>query len=309
MNMCRYLALVAVAAIIALPGRAAQAQTSGAVTPSHVHQRATDLYAAIELLREEMGVADYPPEAERQEDRLPIHAYAKCLEVKHKVVRVQQRLGVAKGKVGHIPIREIVPKDVLACVDLALTEVRRVKDQLVIEREIPPSPLVGGKAPADVYQLLGDVSLALDGLVGRPATPSDVYTNLAHLHDEAELVATHLKVALDLDDPTVEGRKRANAVGQQLLRASYKLVNLQTRLGMDASGVPRPTLVRVTPALLVDVTDVLWAEFVRVKAHFKIDIDPQERPDARGKSMEDVFASALRLVRNLDLLTEAAASL
>ena len=103
------------------------------VTPSHVYQATRDVIAEIRVLRAELGTDDYPPEAELQEDRAPIHVYAKTLEVLTKVSRVQRRLGLSPATVGQIPIREVVPRDVLGSVGNILGELRRIKTQMVIE--------------------------------------------------------------------------------------------------------------------------------------------------------------------------------
>ena len=291
--------------VLALATTTAAAQSTP-VTPSHVYQAARDLISEIHVLRDEMGVVDYPPEAEPQEDRAPVHVYAKSLEVATKVSRAQRRLGMPSGRVGQIPVKEIEPRDVLASVKGITREVLRIKEQLVIETEITPAPFEGGKTPSLVYKALGDASFLLDGLVGRQMSPSDVFTNVQHIHDEMELIAAKLKVRLELDPPVVDGKKRPQDVAQQVLRATFKTVNLETRLGMDASGVPQMTLVRVTPAEVYEATNILLAEMVRIKAYIGITLPRDDRRDARNKRPEHVFAQILLVIRNLDILAKAA---
>ena len=218
--------------------REAVAQETSEVTPSHVYQATSNLISEIDILRDAMGVSVYPIEAEAQEDRAPIHVYAKSLEVLEKISASQKRLGMAPARIAQIPVKDIRAKDVYSSVQNCLVEVRRIKEQLVIEDEIVPAPFEGGKTPSAVYEHLGDASFLLDGLVGHPTDPNDVHTHLVYLHDEMELIAAKLKVALELDPPVVEGKKRMKEVAQQVLRATFKIINLQTRLGMDASGVP-----------------------------------------------------------------------
>ena len=295
-------------AVFALASPPSFAQERDRVTPSHVYQAVQDLISEIHLLRDAMGVVDFPPEAEPQEDRAPVHVYAKSIEVREKIARSQRRLGMTPGKVGQIPVREIQPKDVLGSVQAAVREIHRTKDQLVIEDQITPTTFEGGKTPSVVYKALGDASFLLDGLVGRAISPSDVYTRVQHIHDELELIAAKLKVTLDLKQPAVDGRKRPQDVAQQVLRATFKTINLETRLGMDASGVPSMTLVRVTPAEVYEATGILLAEMVRIKAHLGINLPRNERRNARNKRPTDVFAQVLLVIRNLDHLAKAAAT-
>ena len=280
---------------------AAQNQTS----PSHVYQLVSDLQSEIEILREAMGVTDYPLEAEPVEDRSPIHVYAKTLELRRKISAAQKRLGMAPAKVGLIPVKTIRPKDVHGSVQAAVAEIRRTKEQLVIEDQIEPTPFEGGKTPSLVYQHVADASFMLDGLVGHPTDISDVYRNLISLQGELELVATKLKVALELDPPESKQRRRLKDVGQQILRATFKLIKLQTRLGMDSSGVPEVSLVRVTPAEINSAVNNMQAELVRIKVHLGITLPRDElRRVAQNKRPRDVFAVALQIIRNLGHLAK-----
>lgn len=295
---------------LAVPGLAGKATSQEVkyedVTPSHVYQATSDLISEIEILREAMGVTVYPVEAELQEDRAPVHVYSKSLEVLEKISAAQRRLGIDPAKVGQIPVKSIIPGDVYRSVQTSLAEVRRIKEQLVIEDTIRRAPLEGGKTPTYVYKHLGDASFLLDGLVGHPVDPNDVYNHIVFLHDEMELIAAKLKVALELDPPVIDQRKRMKEVAQQVLRATFKIINLQTRLGMDASGVPQITLVRVSPAEVYEATNILLAEMVRIKAHLDIPLPRQEHALSRNKKPRDVFSQVLLLIRNLDILAKAA---
>ena len=274
-------------------------------TPSDVFREVQDLIAEIVILRDELGVYDYPPEAEPQEDRAPVHVYAKTLEVLSKVVRIQRRFGVPAAQAAQIPFKEVNSADVFANVDYIIGELRKIKTQMVINREIEPAAFVGDKTPSLVYKSLADASFMLDGLRGQPLTPDDVYQNCEDILAEMELVAAKLGVSLDLELPEIEETKRSKDVAQQVLRATYKVINLQTRLSMDASGVPSLTLVRVTPSEVFDSTNMLLAEMARVKFHLGIDVPRDDRPEPKGKRPSDVFALVLGIIRNLDRMSAA----
>ena len=276
------------------------------VTPSHVFQATLDLIAEIEILREGMAVVDYPGEAEPQEGRAPVHVYAKASEVLEKVARVQSRLGMEEVDPGFIPVKEIVPADVLGQVHRSTEEIRKIKSQLVIEETPEPAPFVNGKTPSLVYKNLGDASLLLNALVGRPITPNDVFGRLEYVYDDMELIAANLRVSLNRELSAVDGRRSPKDVARLILRASYKIIDLQNRLGMDASNVPQLTFVRVTPAENFEVTNILLAEMNRIKAHLNIDLPHEPRPVPRGKRPTDVFAQVAQILRNLDILIEAA---
>ncbi len=272
-------------------------------THNDVAQAAQDLMAEISIVRDELGVFDYPAEAELQEDRSPVHVYAKTLEVLSKVVRTQRRFGVPEAESRQIPFKEVDSGDVLANINYIIDEIRKIKVQMMIEREIESAPVAGGLSPSYAYKSLADASFLLDGLGGRPLTPNDVYRNCVSILDEMELIASELEVPMDLDLPEVSEEKRPKEVAQQVLRATYKVINLQTRLGMDASGVPSLTLVRVTPSEVYDSTNMLLAEMARIKFHLGVNEQRAERPEPSGKTPRDSFAVVLGIIRNLDTMS------
>ena len=276
------------------------------ITLSHAYQATRDMIAEIEILRQATGVSAAPRETTPRDDRAPIHAYSKSLEVMEKTARVQRRLGMIPVEVGNIPVRRIAPDDLYRSVQDIIAELRRIKRQLVIEDQIRPASFTGGTTPALLYRNLGDASFLMDGLVGRPTTSNDVYLHVLRVHDEMESIAAGLGVALESDPPVVEGEKESKEVAQQMLRATYKVINLQSRLGMDASGVPNSTLERVTPAEVFDATNILLAEIVRIKTHLNVPLPRAERRESRNKQPKDVFAEVLLVIRNLDALTRAA---
>ena len=258
--------------------------------------------------RDELGVSDYPPQAELQDDRSPVHVYAKTLEVLSKVARAQRRFGVPEAQSRRIPFKEVDSGDVLANVEYITDEITKIKTQLLIEREIEPAALVGGFSPSFVYKNLADASFLLDGLGGRPLTPNDVYKNCTFILEELGLIASELGISLDLELPEVAEEKRPKEVAQQVLRATYKVINLQTALGMDASGVPSLTLVRVTPSEVFDSTNMLLAEIARIKFHLGVDEQRASSPEPSGKRPRDSFARVLGIIKNLDRLSAVARS-
>ena len=259
------------------------------ITPDDVVRATQDLVAEIEVIRKAQRVTDAPRKAESDEDRAPVYAYAKSLEVMEKTARVQRRFGMIPVEIGRMPARDVQPADVYRHVQEIIEELRRVKRQLVIEEAIGPA---GGEAPPFVYGNLGDASFLLDGLVGRPVTPNDLYIQVLQVHDEMALIAARLGVALGGDPPDVEDEKAPREIAQQILRATYKIVNLQSRLGMEASGVPDATLGEVTGAEVFDAVNVLLAELVRVKVHLNVTAPHGERREARGRKAAEVFAAS-----------------
>ncbi|MXY56740.1 MAG: hypothetical protein F4Y41_10145 [Gammaproteobacteria bacterium] len=280
-------------------------------TPRLLFRATENLIAEIRILREELGVDDFQAQAGTEEYRTPVHVYAKTLEVMSKVSRVQRRLGIDAVEVGHVPIKNVGPRDVLDNLAAILAELRKIKARWVIERSIDAAPFVGGitpSTPSMIYKNLAHASFLLDGLVGRPLAPNDVYVNARCLLDELALIAARLGAPFTLDVPSVEGRKSLEDVAQVVRRASYEMVNLQTRLGMDVSNVPNPTLVRSDPSEVYDATNMLLAEMGRIKHHLNIHATHPVRPEPHDKVPTDVFAQILLVIENLNTISRSANS-
>ena len=278
----------------------------GEITPGHVYRATADLVSEIGILRKAMKVDGSPVMARVPEHRALLHVYAKSLEVMEKTARLQKRLGMIPADVGHMPVGPVSQDDLHRGVRAIIEELRRVKRQMVVNEEIEPAPLAGGKTSSLVYRNLAHASLLLDSLVGRPTSANDLYRHMLRIHHEMLLVAAELGVSLDLDPPAVEGGKETVAVAQQVVRAANKVINLQSSLGMDASRPPRFALEEVTPADVFDATNFLLAELARIKAHLDVRLPGNGPLEARNKTTADVFARVLLVIRNLDIMSNAA---
>ena len=260
----------------------------------------------VEVLRAELGVEDVPPEAESQPDRRPAHLYVKSLEVMAKVVAVQRRFGVPAGSFREMPMTEPSPADVLASVTDILDGIGAIKTQMVIETEVDQTAVSGLPTLAGAYKNLADASILLDGLVGRPLNRSDVFGTTLTIAEDLSLIGTKLQVVLDAEPSAGGGPKRTIDIAQQMLRAVYKAVSLQARLGMEPSAVPTLTMVRVTPTDTYDLAGVLWAEVMRIKWHLGINVPVTQNQQPSHTNATILFAQTLLIVKNLDQLTAGA---
>ena len=284
----------------------ARNQGEGEIIADHAYRATADLIAEIQILREIQGIADLPAEPGMRENETALSTYIKSREVMEKMARVQRRLGMIPVEVPPVPVKNIVPRDIYRNVQAIVEEVHRVKRQLVIKEEIRPASIAGGATLTRVYENLEYASSLLDGLVARPTTSNDVYIHVVLAQDEVTLIAARLGVALDAKPPAVEGEKQPKEVAEQVLRAVYKTVHLQSRLGMEPSNVPGVELSQVTPADVFDATNVLLAEVMRVKAHLNIQSPPVKRRPSRKKQSSDTFARLLLILEHLDALTKTA---
>ena len=297
----------------AQPARAQRpAPDAGTATLAEANRAAHDLVAEIELLRRAQGISDAPAPSESGDGReAPIHAWLESLEVMEKTTRVQRRFGMIAFDVASPPAGGVTLADTHRNVLTVTEELRRVKRQLVIEARIEPAPPGTGSTPADLHAHLARASALLDGLVGRPVSSNDAYLHVRRVRAALAPLAARLGVSLEPDPPPGSGAARepraSKEVAQQILIATYKVVNLQSRLGMVPSDVPGAPPDDVTPGDVYESVNRLLVELARIKAHLGVETPGLERPEARRMRAGDVYAQALRLIADLDRVSRAAA--
>ena len=275
------------------------------ISTTHVYQAATELLAEIKVLRRATRVTDAPPAAEVISCQTLTHVYTKALEVQVKTGRLQKRFGMIPVEVASIPVKDITARDLHSNIMDTIHELRRVKRQLVIDEEIQPDSFSGRMTPSLICQTLANASLLVDGLLGRSTTFNDIYMHVLRVHDEMELISEKQKVTLKLEPPIVNVSKETKDVAQQVLRASYKVVQLQKKLDMILADTPTTSLERVTVTDVYYATARLLAEMVRIKVNLNIQTLPATPRTSRNKQPTDVFAQVLLLIHNLDLMIEA----
>jgi hypothetical protein len=178
--------------------------------------------------------------------------------------------------------------------------------QMAIDGPDGFAPLRSGRTSSMNYRNLADASLMLDGLIGKTLTPADVYRNALYILDELSLVGTMFGVPLSFDLPRIEQEIAPADVAAQILRATYKAINLQTRLQMESSRVPAITLVRVSPSENYDATNLLLAEIARIKVHLGITLAHADRPNLpTDQQSKDVFALVALIASNIDRVAAA----
>ena len=274
---------------------------------AHVDRAVRDLAAEVRLLRDALGARDTPHEAAPLEDRTPVHLYVKTLEVIAKVTASQRRLGVSPGGTVQAPFKDIDAADVLVNVEHARNELARLTTHAGVERAIVPAALEPAPAPSLVYKRLADASFQLDGLRGGPLTGADVYHHAASALGDVALIAAKLGAAARRAPPRAQAARTPIAVAQLLLRATYKAVSLQTRLGMDASIAPAVSLAHATPGHAYDITNLLLAELARIKLHLGVDEARPEFPEPPAEpGLDHAFAVVQLVVSNLDAASQAA---
>ena len=290
----------------------AHAPAAAPATLGDVDAAVRDAIAEIALLRAATGVAPAPARerAAAREDVTPAHVHARAIEVLAKTARSARRLGMVAAHASRPPVTGFAPDDLHRAARAIVGELRRIKRQLVVEAAIEPAGAGAGATPPSLDAELAHASALLDALVGRPPSLNDVMGCVARIHDELRAVAAALGTALPgaAPVPAAAAQRAPAQVAQQLLRAAYKAIALQTALGMEASGVPAVALEGATPGDALEAATALLGEVLRIRAHLGAGpLSPAARPEpGSGAPAADVYAAARLAVAHLDAMMRSA---
>lgn len=273
-------------------------------TPSHVYQNTERLLREIVLLREAKSVTGAIREPGVQYNKLPLHVYAKGMEVREKISTLRQVSGLAALETERIPIRKITPGDVFSMVERLITELRPVKGNLGAGQKIAEPRFLDKKTPSDVYQNLWKASNAMDGLI--PAlTPGHVYRNALYIQADLKMIARALGQSLpEVKGDGATGRKiTPKDVLVESFKNLYRVARLERKVGVPPFSPPGFPVGKITPSDPFDASSMLLAELVRVKLKLKVLTHYQLQPLPEGKTPGDVLVGMTFAGNYLDHLS------
>lgn len=270
-------------------------------TPSHVYQQTENIVAEIELLRRAMNITAAPRSPGVQVKKMPLHVYAKSLEVLEKIARLERDLGMEVVEVPQIPLKKIAPSDVFGATQNILAELRRLKTQKGIGEEITRARLVQGKTPSDVYENMWRASYMLDGLAGQ-IDPNYVFRNAQYVLSELRLIASEVDIALEQIAPAPLAGKGPKDVNIEAFKDLHKTVLLERKMKLSPLRVPTFPSGKITPSDVYDTTNMLMAELVRLKIQLGIETPRGQLPVPTGKKPSDALAQLQLIGANLDRL-------
>ncbi len=236
-------------------------------SPSDVYQIATLLEMQVTGLKDARGVAKSVKIPPVQSDKLPIHVYAKALEVREKINRLQIKAGVPTIGPGAMATKRFTPEDVFESV----AQLNQAMDEILVKEGISVlnnAPNVIGKTPSSVYEKLWQVSFLLDTLVGG-IKPHQVFNKTLKAREELQLIANALNYSATLSEP--EPRSATpNDVTIEGFRNMYRLAKLERALNMKAVRVSNFPAGKITPSEAYDATNNMLAELTRIKVALNI---------------------------------------
>ncbi len=234
-------------------------------TPSDVYSYASILKEKVQYLRQQDGIKQAFPTAEKQKDKFPRHVIQKALEVLSKINLYRESKNYGQIYIPPYPARDITPSDVY---DL----VKRLDEEItpLIKNKKFLSTIkikhFENKTPSDVYRLLWSISLAFDSLLGiHGYTPTDVYALSQKLLQTVKYIAQTQNIYTSVKKP----KKREGLHPNHALYASYKLLNkialAEKKLWITPTQIPAKPHRVITPTDVYDAMQYNIAELQRIK--------------------------------------------
>jgi len=274
-------------------------------TPSHVYQLTEQIVREIQLIRDFREVREKGREPGLQFNKLPLHVFAKSLEIKSKLLRIEQELGLSTNPVDFVPVKKISAADVYQSMLEIVQELHQLKEHWKIQRKIEAPIFVAGKNPSDVYENAWRASYLLDGLVGA-ITPSDVFRNALYVQQDLKQINQVMKVSIPQTMP--EDRAERTIGPKDVLIESfknlYRVSSFERKIGIPPFIPPEFPHGKITPSQPYDVLSMLLAELARVKLHLRINSIPKVVDLPEGKTPGDVLTQIHFIGKNLESLAQ-----
>ncbi len=264
--------------------------TAGVVnkTPNDVYVQARLLKDKVELLREE-NKALYPwPPVSLQQGKAPRHVLQKALEILGKVNRYRVISGMGEVSVPRFPGRGITPDEVYDTVVRLVDEL-----DLLLEpggdshRQLSS---IAGKSSSDVYQVLWEVSHALDpALAIRGFNPSDVFARSRHLLDLVKFLRRSQNLPMDVPKPERTTGRYPNHALAAVYRLQKGISIAEKNLWMEPLDVLEIPQRVITPTDVFDALGIVLAELQRIKYRLGLERNFTTPPLKSGKTPDDVI--------------------
>ena len=261
-------------------------------TPSDVYAQAYLLKQKVIYLRDKNNIKESFPEVGKQNEKAPRHVLQKSLEVLSKINRYRKNKNYGQISIPNYPSRKITPSDVYIYTKRLNEEISPFCDISFLQdlnvKEFK------GKTPSDVYEILWNVSLGFDKLLGIGGfNPTDVYEQSQTIVAIAKFLRQSQGEFGEIKKPEIKKELHPN----HALNTSYKLLKkiakIQKKLWMKPTKVPYKLYKETTPTQVYDSLQNIIAEMQRLKTRLGVERYFEIKHITDDKTPSDVVANLL----------------
>lgn len=260
-------------ALCLAPGSAVSNQSPGGseVQPGDVLARLQMLSAEVELVRREIGAPRDSRPGIVVKGAKPRDNFFQALSLNRKAQRLCLDLAGNEGSFPpSAPAPDLIkPADVLAVVDAAVSNIRRVKAHLGIAERSPESPPDQGKTPSDVFRSIVGVNRQLSLMLDTRPTPTMVFEQLTEAVGTANRLLARFPGAAEATAPPFERGKTPADVHARLMRCMDDLRGIGKHSGSSTVEVDwNLPPEQVAPSDVFDLATMLVAELHYLETRF-----------------------------------------
>ncbi len=241
------------------------------IRPGDVFARLELLAAEVELVRRDIGAPKESRPAVVVKGAMPRDNYFQALSLNRKAQRFCFDLAGEEGAFPPAaPMPDLTkPADVLAVVDAAASNIRRVKAHLRLFEASREPPVASGKTPSDVFQLIVAVNRQLSLMLDTRPTPTMVFEQLTEAAGTANRLLARFPDAAEVAAPPFERGKTPTDVHARLMRCMDQVRGVAKRLGWATLEVDwKLPAGQVVPSDVYDLATMLVAELHYMESRF-----------------------------------------
>jgi len=261
-------------------------------TPSDVYAQAYLLKQKLIYLRTQSNIDDKFPSVGKQKAKAPRHVLQKALEVLSKINRYRINHQYGQISIPSYPSRKITPSDVYIYTKRLNEEISPFCENDFLKKL--KIQTFKNKTPSDVYEILWNVSLGFDKLLGIGGfTPTDVYEQ----SETIVAIAKFLRQSQGEFDQIKKPLLKKGLHPNHALNTSYKLLDkiakVQKKLWLKPTKVPKKVYKVITPTQVYDSLQNIIAELQRLKTRLGLERYFEVKHITEDKTPSDVVANLL----------------
>ncbi len=273
--------------LILLTPLPAMARVIADKTPSDVYSQALVLADGVRSLQK-INQIDTPwPKAVIQVGRQPRHVFQKALEILAKINRYRSIHKLGSISTPRIMGRDITPNEVHTVVRRLVDEVALLLPKVKHAKNVIKK---SDKSPNDVYQLLLEISTAIDPLLGgQEFSPSEVHARAIQILEMVRFIRNSQHLSDEVSQPERTQGLHPNHALEHSIKLLETIASSERNLWMTPVAVTSTPERVITPAEVYDSLHSVLGELQYIQFRLGLERYIETPEPLPGKTPDDVI--------------------